>query len=335
MTTKVGPDTIIPERAPAFWVPMRFFLTGLAFLAGLLGIAYWKSGLLAADYLHNPATLAVTHLFTLGLGGTVVTGALYQMLPVLLYSTLFSERMADVHLAIHAVGVLFMVYGFLEFATTWVALGGSLVVTGALLFLVNAGMTLRRAERWNWHGVHMAAAILFYLTTLTWGLGLAFNQKYGFLGEVEGAPLTGHLTLGLLGWFSLMIISAGLKLLPMFAPAKVLPAPLVAATGAGLTAGVLLILAGLWLGRFLVWMGGILAAAALVAYLVQIGYAYLRRRKGPLRSRQIKTRQPADPQIDRSTRFSVGPGYWRGTICGISAVPEARRGGVIISGRRI
>ncbi|HYG59833.1 MAG TPA: hypothetical protein VD902_17350, partial [Symbiobacteriaceae bacterium] len=81
-------DTILPERAPTLGVALRFFGAGLGFLTVLLFVAIWKAPLLRADYLHNPATLAVTHLFTLGLGGSVVTGALYQMLPVLLHSRL-------------------------------------------------------------------------------------------------------------------------------------------------------------------------------------------------------------------------------------------------------
>jgi hypothetical protein len=294
-TPKVGPDTIIPERAPSLWVPLRFFLGGLFALAVLLVVAYQKAPLLAADYLHNPATLAVTHLFTLGLGGMVVMGALYQMVPVLLYSTLFSERLANVHLAVHATGLVLMVTGFLKFATLWTATGGGLVLTGAILFVINLGMTFRRAERWNWHGAFMPVAVLFYLSTLIWGFVLALNQRYGFLGEVEGAPLTGHLTLGFLGWFSLMIVSAGLKLVPMFAPAKSLPPRLVAATGGGLAAGVLAILAGLWLGRPLLWAGAVLAAAALLSYAGLISYAYLHRRTGPL---------------DFSVRFSLTAAYF-------------------------
>lgn len=281
-TPKIGPDTIIPERAPHLWVPLRFFLGGLLSLAVLLFVAYRKAPLLAADYLHNTATLAVTHLFTLGLGGMVVMGALYQMVPVLLYSKLFSERLADLHLAVHTAGLILMVTGFLNFETLWIATGGGLVLTGATLFVINLGLTFRQAERWNWHGAFMPVAVLFYISTLVWGFVLALNQRYGFLGEVEGAPLTGHLTLGFLGWFSLMILSAGLKLVPMFAPAKTLPQKVVAATGGGLTAGILLVLAGLWLGRPLLWAGATLANAALLAYAGLIGYAYLHRRTGPL-----------------------------------------------------
>ncbi|MDF2630032.1 MAG: hypothetical protein K0R39_3863 [Symbiobacteriaceae bacterium] len=281
-TPKIGPDTIIPERAPHLWVPLRFFLGGLLSLAALLITAYQKAPLLAHDYLHNAATLAVTHLFTLGLGGMVVMGALYQMVPVLLYSTLFSERLANIHLAVHGIGLTLMVTGFRRWNTILIATGGGLVLTGALLFACNLGLTFRKAERWNWHGAFMPVAVLFYIATLIWGFVLALNQRYGFIGEVEGAALTGHLTLGFLGWFSLMIVSAGLKLVPMFAPAKTLPPRLVAATGGGLAAGVLAILAGLWLGRPLLWAGYVLSAAALLTYTGLIGYTYLHRRTGPL-----------------------------------------------------
>lgn len=280
--TKIGPDTISPERAPALGVPLRWFLTALAFLAMLLAFALWKAPLLAADYLHNPATLAVTHLFTLGFGGSVVTGALYQMVPVLLYSKLYNERLSDVHLAVHGAGALLMVVGFYYAQTWFVIVGGSLVVIGSLLFLLNLGLTFRRAERWNWHGAFMAAAVIYYLSTLTWGLVMALNQRYGFLGEVEGAPLSGHLTLGLLGWFSLMIVAVGLKLVPMFAPAKSLPAPFVAATAGSLAAAVPVMLAGLWLGPVVLWIGGVLAFGGLAGYAGLSAYSYLHRRSGPL-----------------------------------------------------
>jgi hypothetical protein len=281
-TAKTAPDTILPERAPALAVPLRYFLFGLLNLAGLLGVAIWRAPLLAADYLHNPATLAVTHLFTLGFAGSVVTGAIIQMIPVLLHSHLFSEKLANWQLGVHALGTLLMVAGFLEFETIWTITGGSLVVTGAVLFFTNLGLTFRRAERWNWHGLFIAAAMLFYATTLIWGLVMAFNQRYGFLGEVEGAPLTAHLVLGLLGWFSMMIVGVGLKLVPMFAPGKSLPAPVVAAAGASLVAGVLLLLGGLWWGPVLLWTGYLLTAAALLGYAGLVGFTYLRRRPGPL-----------------------------------------------------
>lgn len=235
----------------------------------------------------------MTHLFTLGFGGSVVTGALCQLVPVMLHSRLHSERLATLQLWIHGAGVAAMVTGFLRFETRLTVAGGTLVVAGAVLFVWNLWRTLRQAEQWNRHGYLMAAAMLFYLATLCWGLVLALNQRYGFLGEVEGAPLAAHLAMGLVGWFSLMIVAVGLKLVPMFAPGKALPDSLVALVGGGLAAGVLLFVAGLPLRPGWLWPGVILMAVSGFGYAGAIGYACLHRRRGPL---------------DFSVRFSVTAG---------------------------
>lgn len=279
---KKSTDVILPERAPALSLPMRFFVLGLLFLATLLGVAIRKAPMLAADYLHNPVTLAVTHLFTLGLGGSVVTGAVYQMAPVLMHSRLGSERMAHVHLYLHGLGVIGMVIGFLGFEPLWVISGGTLVLTGGVLFVVNMALTFRQAENWSPHGLYMAGAILFYLSTLTWGIIMALNQQYGFLGEVEGAPLAGHISIGFLGWFGLMLIGVGLKLIPMFAPAKPLPTQLLFLVGSGYTLGVLILLTGLYTQPLLLWTGLLLAGGALVAYAGAVLYTLLHRRSGAL-----------------------------------------------------
>lgn len=290
-TPKLNPDTIIPERAPSLGVPLRFFLTGALFLGALLLLALQRAPMLTQDYLGNPVTLAVTHLFTLGFGSSVVTGAVYQIVPVLLYSSLFSERMANLHLGVHAAGVIAMVTGFSGYNTLLVIVGGTLVTAGALLFVINLVLTFRAAERWNWHGFTMVAALLFYLCTLGFGLVMAFNQRLGFLDSVEGAPLGAHLALGLVGWFGLMIVGVGMKLIPMFAPAKPLPPRGVAAVGGGLALGVALTVAGLLtvagagagsLGRWLLWLGLGLMAAGLLGYTAAVLDRFRQRRAGPL-----------------------------------------------------
>ncbi len=288
-----NPETILPERAPVLGVPLRFLLMGVAYLAVLCAVAIWRAPMMVLEYLHNPVTLAVTHLFTLGFAGSVVTGAIYQMIPVILHGRLRSEAAANLHLVLHGAGAACMVLGFLSADTLEVAAGGTLVVLGALLLVVNVLVTVRTSERWNTHGAAIVVALLFYISTLSWGLVMAFNQRYGFLGEVEGAPLATHLTLGLVGWFSLMIVGVGLKLVPMFAPAKPLPARLVQAAVGGVVAGVVITIVGLLTVRPLLWLGVLLMAGALVAYTGAIIYTFLHRRSGPL---------------DHSVRFAVTAG---------------------------
>ena len=69
------------ESAPPFAAPLRFFLTAplFALLAGLL-IAIEGPDVFASRWM--PATLAVTHLLTVGFMLQVMLGALIQILPV-------------------------------------------------------------------------------------------------------------------------------------------------------------------------------------------------------------------------------------------------------------
>jgi hypothetical protein len=314
-TNRSTVDTILPERAPNLWVPLRFFLTGSLFLLTLMLVAMWRAPMLAQDYLHNPATLAVTHLFTLGFGGTIVTGAVYQLVPVMLYSRLKSERVANIHLGVHAVGVTCMVIGFLQFEPIWVIWGGTAVLTGALLFLWNVFYTFRSVEHWSWHGYWVVGAVTYYLSTLSWGIVMALNQHYGFLGEVQGSPLNAHLALGLIGFFSLMIVGVGLKLVPMFAPTKSLPQKVVAAIGAAVAGGVLVILIGFFVSRWLAYIGLALSFAGLLAYAGGLTYSVRHRRPGTM---------------DFSTRFTVTSAYLWIPALAVPWAPRSWQAGLVM-----
>jgi hypothetical protein len=288
---KTPVETIAPERAPSLGVALRYFLMGTLFLVLLFATVIWKAPMLVIEYRHNPVTLAVTHLFTLGFGASVVIGAIYQLMPVLLHVHLRSELLPNLHLGVHGVGVITMVVGFLLFSPMYIAVGGSLVVVGSLLLLANLVPTLWKVERWNRHGYFIIAAILFYIGTISLGVVLALNLRYGFMGELaEGVSLTAHLGMGLVGWFSLMIISVGLKLVPMFAPGLKLAPLFVASVGSALTLGVLAFLTALFVKDGWLLPGVLLMATAALAYTGGVSYTYLHRNAG---------------RVDFSVRFAV------------------------------
>ena len=85
----LGPGLSL-EQAPPFGVPLRFFLSAPPFLvaAGLLAALNpdWMTAPL------SPATLALTHLMTLGCLGMVMLGAMSQMLPVVAGAPLPAAR---------------------------------------------------------------------------------------------------------------------------------------------------------------------------------------------------------------------------------------------------
>lgn len=284
-----NPHTIAPERAPDLTMPARFFAAGLLFLVALLVVAIRQSQMLVLDYLHNPATLAVTHLFTLGFAGLIGAGAIYQITPVLLYSRPANSHLATLHLLLQSAGAVTLVAGFLRYEPRWMAVGGALVLAGGILFGANLIPVWLAVQRWNWHGRLIAAAVICYLLTLLWGLVMAFNLQYGFLPDVEGGPLASHLALGLVGWFTLLIIAVGLKLVPMFAPARPLPGSIVATIGGALLLGVVLFIGGTLAGRTLLWLGALLMAGAALAYTGALCHSCFHRRG---RALDVSTRFP-------------------------------------------
>src|SRR5512139_3650333 len=88
------------SQAPPLSVPVRYFLTAPLFAAAAgLVVLLFPEALLSR---WTPATLAATHLLTLGFLAMTMFGALQQLLPVLTGSTIPRPRLfsAVIHLAL-------------------------------------------------------------------------------------------------------------------------------------------------------------------------------------------------------------------------------------------
>lgn len=147
---------------------------------------------------------------------------------------------------------------------------------------MNVAAMSRSVQRWNWHGVLIAVAVLFYAATNVWGLTLAVNLRTGFLRGDPYLLLAAHLAVGLVGWFTLLIAGVGLKLVPMFAPAKPLPGWLISSVGGALALGVVTFVAALPLGPGWRWPGALLMALGALGYAGGVMYSFRHRRAGPL-----------------------------------------------------
>jgi len=89
------------DQAPPISIPFRFFLTTPLFglLAGALLLIEGESALASR---WAPPTLALTHLFTLGVLAMTMCGAMFQMLPVVAGSPVPRVRLVGslVHLSL-------------------------------------------------------------------------------------------------------------------------------------------------------------------------------------------------------------------------------------------
>jgi hypothetical protein len=215
---KSGPGTIsspVSSRSPSMGLPLGFVLTGIVSLLIGTGCLVLRPELLAT-YHYNQTIIAVTHLFTLGWISSVIMGAMYQLVPVALETTLYSERLGRWHFFFHLVGVAGMVSMFWIWDMKQLGHFGSVFGVGVVLFVYNIGRTLARIPRWNVVAAAIASALFWLLLTMLFGLFLAATKCWPMNWFAPLAQMHMHAHLGVVGFFLTMMVGVSYKLAPMF-----------------------------------------------------------------------------------------------------------------------
>jgi hypothetical protein len=276
--------------SPDISLPLRFVLTGLVSLLGAAGLLVARPEILAG-YHYSPRAVAVTHLVVLGFMASAVMGASYQLLPVVLETPLYSERLGRWQFVLHVIGFGGMVWMFWRWNLEQVGHYASVLVTGVLLLIYNVTRTLLRAPRLGAVGVGVASAFFWLLMAVSVGLALAAGKctyesvnrlsvwspvgmlVHGLaaLAEIvqryEPIPLMhAHAHLGGVGFFLLMIVAVSYQLMPMFTLSALPSERRAAQTLWLLNAGLTVLFFGLALNRSWKLLGMGLVVAGLVAY---------------------------------------------------------------------
>lgn len=251
------------EQAPPLAAPLGFFLAAPLFLvaAGALAAARpdWSGALMM------PATLALTHLITLGFLGMAMLGALTQMLPVVagapLPGVVWVARLA---LAGLLLGTPCLAWGLATGSTGGIEAGAGLLGAGLGVFLAAAGVSLARARHIDTtHAMRLAALAL--AVTLVLGGGLAGWLTGRWLPDDPLAWLRSHMLWGLAGWIGILVMGTAWQVVPMLQLTPAYPRRL---TRALLLAVALALPAAAWLPGAGGWLGEIGLAATLGAFAV-------------------------------------------------------------------
>jgi len=200
----------------SFKVVLPFYLyAGIAFFIATILLIFSTPAFLQ-HYFH-PHTLAITHVMALGWGTMMILGASHQLVPVLIESKLFSDALAYLSFFCAAVGIPFLVVGFYEFDFGWPAQFGAILINSAILFyLINIGVSMAKSKKENVHAVFIFTATLWLIITTIVGLFLVYNFTYNILSRDSLSYLPLHAHLGIIGWFLLLVIGVGSRLIPMF-----------------------------------------------------------------------------------------------------------------------
>ena len=212
-TTSLGTNT--PHKA----VLPFYIYASLALLCGCV-MLFCSAGAFTQHYFH-PHTLAITHMMALGWGTMMILGAGHQLIPVLIEAPLHSKRLAQICFTLAATGIPLLVHGFYTFTFSWPAqTGGIFINLAIIIYLINFALSLAKSKHENVHAVFAFTATLWLLLTAVFGLLLLYNFTHQIFAESSLHYLSQHANMGIAGWFLLMVIGVGSRLIPMFMISK-------------------------------------------------------------------------------------------------------------------
>lgn len=201
------------DQGPPFGAPLRFFLVAPLFLLFACVVGLFMPEWQGTRW--SPASLALTHLITLGYLAMVMVGSLLQMLPVVLGTPVPAVRLVGwLGLIGLSVGAPCLALGFLLGEPLWLYAGMLLLGSGFLPFSVAIVVSLIKtlAPHVAWP---IRQAVLALLITLALGIALA-GAFIGLWPLAAIAELTAlHAAWGLIGWILILVIGVAYQVVPM------------------------------------------------------------------------------------------------------------------------
>lgn len=169
----------------------------------------------------NPHTLAITHTMALGWGTMIILGASHQLFPVLVEGKLHSNLLAHLSFFFAAIGIPMLVFAFYKFNMGLVAqTGATLINISVIFYLINLWLSMSKSKKQNIHALFAFTAVLWLLVTTLLGLLLIWNFTSNIFPKDSIYYLSLHAHIGIIGWFLLMIMGVGSRLIPMFLISK-------------------------------------------------------------------------------------------------------------------
>jgi len=278
------------DNSPRLSVPLRFFLTVPVF-ALLASILLLVAGPQAFASRWTPYTLALTHLFTLGVLASAMAGAFMQILPVASGVNVLAPRLTStvVH-AMLTLGTLLLAAAFLlGYPLLFsLALAALLLAFAWLLVACAGGLWLYRTlAAKGAEDVLLASRLALGALFITVALGGTLAATFAWPGlPVQLVLLTNiHAAWGLLGWVGLLVAGMAYQVVPIFQVTELYPRPITRWMAPSIFILLVTWTAGLVFDVGLSHAGGMAATLILLAYAIFAGATlyllYTRKRPKP------------------------------------------------------
>lgn len=204
------------QRAPSPTLVVPYFIfSAIAFL--IFSVLLFFSIPELSMHFMNPKILALTHFAALGWISMIIMGALYQLVPVIFETGLYSQKLGKFNFIIFGTGILGMVWSFwtLHFKN-WLFLFGGLVFLAFMIFSFNIFKSISRSAKSHFAGKLVLSAIFWLLITGLLGFLLTLNYTFPFLKQDQFNLLKTHAHFGMIGWLLFLVMGVSAVLIPMF-----------------------------------------------------------------------------------------------------------------------
>lgn len=209
-------ESIVSAYAPPFRIVAKYFTAAIIsfVVLNLLLLLNYSS----IDGHHfQPKILSINHVATLGWITMIIFGAMFQLVPVVLETKLFSEKLAEIQFWIYMPGVIGLVYCFWVFDTGIIMTASAILLNLAMsIFSFNIIATMKSVKKWNVTAWYLASAIFYLIVTAIAGLLLAINLWTPYIKLDHLQYLNLHAHIAFIGWVSMVIMGVSFKLIPMF-----------------------------------------------------------------------------------------------------------------------
>ncbi len=208
------------DQAPPVSVPFRFFLTApiFAIIIGAL-ILFNDASLVMNRY--SDISIAIVHLFTLGVLSQIIIGSMQQMMPVLAGVAIKKPILFAniVHTTLSLGTILFALYFIYKIKILLIVATAFLAISFLVFFIVSIKL-LFKVKYLTSTVSAMRIFTIVGLVTILVGLHLAGAHIADNISKMHYSYLAIHILFGVFGFAFIIIIGVAFQVIPMFYVAK-------------------------------------------------------------------------------------------------------------------